>query len=217
MTDLQKIIKHIQDSECKAKTYAIESVTDHAETLAGILKDARNTGIVDKLAIFIHVDQCLPKGSPMTVVSVGKGTIATGRSYTSLPPELEASHAAIRRGVVEVIAEAMFLILVDERAAQEEEREKKTEKTTPKGFDGLGPKIIDMRLQEFAGILTDKQMECYSLRKEYDLPVAEVARRLGITRPAVDKRLDTAGRKLESAGAFEIIRRKAERNRQHRD
>ena len=49
--------------------------------------------------------------------------------------------------------------------------------------------------------LTGKQRECFSLVREYVLPVAEVSRRLGISRTAVDKRIAAAEKKINEARA----------------
>jgi predicted DNA-binding protein (UPF0251 family) len=49
--------------------------------------------------------------------------------------------------------------------------------------------------------LTDKQHQCASWRLEYGLPVAEIARRLGITRRTVDEHIAAATRKMEEARA----------------
>jgi RNA polymerase sigma factor (sigma-70 family) len=49
--------------------------------------------------------------------------------------------------------------------------------------------------------LTEKQQECFSLRMEYGLPIAEVARHLGITRKTVDEHIAAAKKKLEQKRA----------------
>lgn len=73
---------------------------------------------------------------------------------------------------------------------------KKAGKKYPKGFDGLQAKNVDMS-GYFAQVdLTKKQLECYSLRNEYDLPLAEVAGRLSINRKTAYEHIHEAEKKI---------------------
>lgn len=47
--------------------------------------------------------------------------------------------------------------------------------------------------------LTDKQQACAELRWEYELPIAEISRRLGISRRTVDGHLEAAKEKIRQA------------------
>jgi DNA-binding CsgD family transcriptional regulator len=51
--------------------------------------------------------------------------------------------------------------------------------------------------------LTDKQRECVSLQLEYGMPVAAIARRLGITRKTVDEHIAAANKKFNGMQASE--------------
>lgn len=91
-------------------------------------------------------------------------------------------------------------------------------KSKPKGFEGLNEanKITDLSMY-YSNILTPKQRDCFSLKFEYELKVAEISRRLGITRPMIDKHLLAAKKKLKDSRIAEHLRRQAEKNKQHRD
>jgi DNA-binding CsgD family transcriptional regulator len=52
-----------------------------------------------------------------------------------------------------------------------------------------------------AAKLTTRQREVISLRLEYELPVSEIARRLGISRKTVDEHFDAAKRKINQLGS----------------
>jgi hypothetical protein len=56
--------------------------------------------------------------------------------------------------------------------------------------------------------LTTRQHDCASLRWEYDVPVSQIARELGITRKTVDQHLAFAESKLKSSKAGEHLRRR---------
>jgi predicted DNA-binding protein (UPF0251 family) len=63
----------------------------------------------------------------------------------------------------------------------------------------LPPRVNDYsNLLDPAG-LTELQRECFSLRHEYQLPVAEIARRLGRDRKTIQEHLDAAENKTKSA------------------
>jgi DNA-binding NarL/FixJ family response regulator len=64
------------------------------------------------------------------------------------------------------------------------------------GKDKLGAKKQDLSDYIDGARLTEKQQECFSLRMEYGLPVAEVARRQGITRKTVDEHITAASNKI---------------------
>jgi DNA-binding CsgD family transcriptional regulator len=56
--------------------------------------------------------------------------------------------------------------------------------------------------------LTDKQYECMSLKLEYGLPVAEIARELKLHRKTVDQHITSAQAKIRSSGQYETIRKR---------
>jgi hypothetical protein len=67
----------------------------------------------------------------------------------------------------------------------------------------LPPRIADYsNLMDPAG-LTGLQRECFSWRHEYQLPVVEIARRLGRDRKTIPEHLDAAGNKIKSAASKE--------------
>lgn len=55
--------------------------------------------------------------------------------------------------------------------------------------------------------LTDKQYQCASLRWEYGLSVSEIARKLRISRATVGQHIESAQRKMRSAGLYEKMKR----------
>jgi hypothetical protein len=64
----------------------------------------------------------------------------------------------------------------------------------------LPPRVSDYsNLLDPAG-LTELQRECFSLRHEYQLAVAEIARRLGRDRKTIQEHLDAANNKIKLAG-----------------
>lgn len=65
-----------------------------------------------------------------------------------------------------------------------------------KGFDGLPAKEVDMSGYYACADLTPRQRDCFSLRKEYGLPLAEVAGRLGIDRKTADEHIQNAEKKI---------------------
>lgn len=66
----------------------------------------------------------------------------------------------------------------------------------PKGFDGLGQKKMD--LSQYLDIpgLSERQRDCLSMKLEYGLPVAQIARRLGLNRRTVDEHIAAGGKRL---------------------
>jgi hypothetical protein len=71
------------------------------------------------------------------------------------------------------------------------------------GADDLPQKKCDMEHFFDAAKLTDKQREVASLSWEYELKVAQIARRLGKHRKTVDELLAAAQKKVDEAGAHE--------------
>jgi DNA-binding CsgD family transcriptional regulator len=63
--------------------------------------------------------------------------------------------------------------------------------------ENLPTKVRDLSRWFDDAKLTDRQRECISLRLEYRLPVAKIARRLGVSRPVVDEHLEAASRKID--------------------
>ena len=58
-----------------------------------------------------------------------------------------------------------------------------------------------------AANLTDRQYQCASLRWEYELPVAAIARELHISRPTVDQHLASSRKKMEYSGQYEKMKK----------
>jgi len=67
---------------------------------------------------------------------------------------------------------------------------------TPKAFDGLGQKKIELSEYLDGAKLTERQGECASMKYEYDLPVAEIARRLGVHHSTIQESLAAANKRL---------------------
>jgi DNA-binding NarL/FixJ family response regulator len=65
--------------------------------------------------------------------------------------------------------------------------------------------------------LTDRQREVASLRLEYGLPVIQIAKRLGISRPAVDKAFLRATNKMEKSGSLHRARKRQAAHRSSDD
>jgi DNA-directed RNA polymerase specialized sigma24 family protein len=70
-------------------------------------------------------------------------------------------------------------------------------KKYPKGFDGLQRKEADMSMYYALVDLTQKQRECFSLKEEYGLTLAEVAGRLGIDRKTAYEHIHHANNKIK--------------------
>lgn len=77
----------------------------------------------------------------------------------------------------------------------------------PRGFEGLGPKNLD--LSRYAHVLTEKQQLAYSLRLEYGLPLAETASRMGIDRKTAYEHIEAAKKRINEA--YSAQRRNARR------
>jgi DNA-binding CsgD family transcriptional regulator len=73
---------------------------------------------------------------------------------------------------------------------------KKVRKKYPRGFNGLQGKHADMSGYLALVDLTPRQRECYSLRKEYNLPLTEVAARLGIDRKTAYEHINQAEKRM---------------------
>jgi hypothetical protein len=114
------------------------------------------------------------------------------------------------------IAEAIRSVLDEEQCDKDSiVALKKDLAKGPKRFEGLREKIIDF--SPFYDLLTEKQKDAYSLAKEYGRPIAEVARRLGISRPMVEKHIASAVKAIDKETSSDNRRWKEWRNKQHRD
>jgi DNA-binding CsgD family transcriptional regulator len=89
------------------------------------------------------------------------------------------------------------------------------QKKTHSRFEGLKTKFVDF--SQYYDLLTDRQKDCFSLRMEYEKPVAEIARRLGISRPMVDKHLQAANKVIDANNTACRKRKQVVKNRQHSD
>jgi predicted DNA-binding protein YlxM (UPF0122 family) len=67
----------------------------------------------------------------------------------------------------------------------------------PRGFDGLKKMEPGEGLKEWGHLFTKKQFDIYHMIVDHQLPIAEVARRHGITRPSIDKQFAACRRKIE--------------------
>ena len=67
----------------------------------------------------------------------------------------------------------------------------------PKGFEGLGPKKVDLSM--YMDDMTGPQQVAYSLKHEYGLRVTEVASRMELDRSTVYEHLELAQRKVDQA------------------
>jgi predicted DNA-binding protein YlxM (UPF0122 family) len=74
----------------------------------------------------------------------------------------------------------------------------KIRKPSPKEFEGLGKIEPGQGLKEWGHLFTKKQFDIYHMIVDHRLPIAEVARRHGITRPSVDKQFAACRRKIEN-------------------
>lgn len=102
---------------------------------------------------------------------------------------------------------------------EQQEKGKKTEPTPAArhaaNLNALPPKAADFSTWMDEAALTEKQRECFSLRKEYQLPKAQIARRLGISRPVVAAHIESAERKINQARANQVSSRRAAAKRTH--
>jgi DNA-binding CsgD family transcriptional regulator len=103
----------------------------------------------------------------------------------------QESHAELPPKELHKSAERVNL---DEKAIASAGRARKQ---YPKGFDALQEKYADMSGYTALVGLTPRQRECYSLRKEYNLPLAEVAARLGIHRKTAYEHINAAEKKIK--------------------
>jgi DNA-binding CsgD family transcriptional regulator len=76
-------------------------------------------------------------------------------------------------------------------------RNERAHPATPKGFDGLCDKKMDLASKYFdsAG-LSQRQYDCLSMKFEYEVPVAEIARRLDLNRKTVQEHIDAGKKRL---------------------
>jgi hypothetical protein len=72
-----------------------------------------------------------------------------------------------------------------------------SEEQVTKWFDGLGTKTNDHSGFYAAAGLTTKQHAAYSLRLEFELPLTQVARRMGIDRKTAQGHIDAAKAKID--------------------
>ena len=84
-----------------------------------------------------------------------------------------------------------------------EELDRTKTRRQAKGFEGLGQKKVDLSIYLDAAGLTDRQRDCFSMKLEYELSVAEIARRLGKHHSTVQYHLEAAGKRIEHARARE--------------
>jgi len=76
-------------------------------------------------------------------------------------------------------------------------------KSAPDGLKGLGPKKNDLSRYLDSAKLTDIQRDCLSMKFEYDLSLAEIARRLHKHHSTVQYHITRATKKIEQACAHE--------------
>jgi hypothetical protein len=75
----------------------------------------------------------------------------------------------------------------------------------------LPPKHYDYSNLMDPADLTDLQHECYSLRHEYQLPVVEIARRLGRDRRTIQEHIDSAENKIKIAASKDRAQKRSAR------
>jgi DNA-binding CsgD family transcriptional regulator len=86
----------------------------------------------------------------------------------------------------------------------------------PKGFDGLGQKQTDLSRYFDETDLTERQRERASMKYEYHLSTAEIARRLDLHRSTVEESLDAVNKKLYRDEKFkQALKRRAGRRGSH--
>jgi hypothetical protein len=73
----------------------------------------------------------------------------------------------------------------------------KPRKPSPKGFKGLEALEPGLGLKEWGHVLTEKQYDVYRMICDYRLSVAETARRMGISRPVVDKQFAACKKRIK--------------------
>jgi DNA-binding CsgD family transcriptional regulator len=71
------------------------------------------------------------------------------------------------------------------------------DKSQPRGFEGLSTKKHDLSRYLDSPKLTVRQRDCLSFKLEYELPVAEIARRLNCNRKTVYGHLEAGERALQ--------------------
>jgi hypothetical protein len=82
-------------------------------------------------------------------------------------------------------------------------------------YEGLKPdkKVVDYSNAMLAANLTDKQYDCYSLAKEYNLPMSEIEQRMGITRKTIHEHLEAAQRAFSNVRVKELRVKAAAKHR----
>jgi len=95
-----------------------------------------------------------------------------------------------------------------QRSTGEQARERKKQKHWLKGFEGLPHKEIDLSM--YMDRLTERQRMAYSLRKEYQLRLSEVADRMGVNRKTAYEYIESADSKIQQAYSNE--KRKSRRD-----
>jgi DNA-binding CsgD family transcriptional regulator len=73
----------------------------------------------------------------------------------------------------------------------------------------LPPRKMDFGRWMDEADLTERQRDCFSLRFEYELSVSEISRRLGISRPSVDKHIAAAHRRINQVRTNDSSMRKS--------
>lgn len=100
----------------------------------------------------------------------------------------------------EIAAAGTFPTVTIQRQT-ERSNTRKDSKRRPKGIEGLGPKKTD--LSQYMHNLTEKQQLAFSLKFEYELPLAEIASRMERDRKTASEHIEAAKRKIEQARSLE--------------
>jgi len=114
----------------------------------------------------------------------------------ALPVEVTPKEPPINKGKLKQSDQQEILQLENRTKPRQGKLERDTELPVERG-----QKQQDLSKYLDGAQLTERQRECQSLRFEYGLSVADIAKRLGVNRTTVAEHLVAANRKLEKADA----------------
>lgn len=182
----------------KAKQRITAELFAFAEVVYGLAKDGEFSPhfAIDSIVRFIHTLCIFDKGLPEYMATYLQEN-PTETFEASLTKDIRDSDRWL-----EYIEK--FAALAEVKKQAEDSLETGTPQTTPKS---KRMEKVDLSKYLEVARLTDKQYECASLRWEYGLSVAAIARKLRVARVTVDQHLEYAQKKMRAAGLYERVRK----------